>query len=321
MLMNYFTSFSVEKNPYFLRKEYNNKLINSFLKLLDAISKGLKKDFSALILSLNEVKHAEKLKPEFHALYDSLLNSVKNKNIELILKNINKLESIIKNVTTLFSINTLSQNEWENEILEDLRKQNEDVTGNLPELSAVEKSQIELYLPYITNSINLIKEADSLFFNEYSHYVSEIKLFSSNLLVGMTDPRVYGTIFIATPPKNVDPEIYFCEHIIHETSHLHLYTLFALDPLILNDPEERFSAPIRPDPRPMYGIFHATFVLSRMVRIFKKISSMKDKEKYLEFFELFHSQFKNGYETIKNHGKLTKFGKNIFESYDDILKV
>ncbi len=58
--------------------------------------------------------------------------------------------------------------------------------------------------------------------------------------------------------------MYFLDHITHETSHLVLHTLMNVDPLITNGHAQRFDAPIRPDPRPLYGIYHATFVLSRI---------------------------------------------------------
>lgn len=204
-------------------------------------------------------------------------------------------------------------------VLSDLQEQNRYDNDKLPLLEPIGEIEIKEFSPIIENSLSIIKQASPLFFEEFLVYVSEIKLFRSERLVGMTDPRAFGTIYMAVPHlSDLRPEVYFCEHIIHETSHLHLDTLFSLDKLILNSPEERYSAPIRPDPRPMYGIFHATFVLSRMIKLFKIISSSSPCTTYMDCLELFQTQFTNGYKVIKEYGKLTINGNKILESFSTI---
>ncbi|MBL6431916.1 MAG: hypothetical protein HPM95_15385 [Alphaproteobacteria bacterium] len=51
---------------------------------------------------------------------------------------------------------------------------------------------------------------------------------------------------------------------MHEAAH---GTLFAMSPVefyVFNPENERYSSPLRLDPRPLDGIYHATFVLARM---------------------------------------------------------
>ncbi len=52
--------------------------------------------------------------------------------------------------------------------------------------------------------------------------------------------------------------------LLHETAHQLLFGLSLDQPVVENDVEERYASPLRPDPRPMDGIFHATFVCARM---------------------------------------------------------
>lgn len=317
---DFFTSQSIEGCPLFLLTNYNKKLVQSLKSLLNSTAKGLQTDFSELVRFTNEINTKSKLKPELYALHSSLLNSLKINNVDNVLKHILKLEKLIKVPHALpFSIQTCAYSDWEDEILQDLRKKNMGACGELPILNSIEESIIKKFEPNVINSIDIIKKASPSFYSEFFQYVSGIKLFYSNKLVGMTDPRVYGTIYIALPMVDLPPEVYFCEHIIHETSHLHLNTLFAIDPLILNNEEERYSAPIRPDPRPMYGIFHATFVLSRMVRVFSTIALSNKENAYRDCLETFKKQFKAGYNTIASHGKLTDLGKKIVNSYADLV--
>jgi len=51
--------------------------------------------------------------------------------------------------------------------------------------------------------------------------------------------------------------------LVHESAHSVLFGLARKGPLVLNDPSDRFVSPLRSDPRPMDGIYHAAFVSAR----------------------------------------------------------
>lgn len=65
--------------------------------------------------------------------------------------------------------------------------------------------------------------------------------------------------------------VYYLELLIHETAHLRLFLENIIDPLILNSPDELYSAPFRHDARPMIGIFHGFFVLFRIIVVMTEI--------------------------------------------------
>ncbi|MEM1114175.1 MAG: HEXXH motif-containing putative peptide modification protein [Pseudomonadota bacterium] len=54
------------------------------------------------------------------------------------------------------------------------------------------------------------------------------------------------------------------ETLVHESSHQLLFGLAHGGALSENDPNSRYTSPLRPDPRPIEGIFHATFVEARL---------------------------------------------------------
>ena len=70
---------------------------------------------------------------------------------------------------------------------------------------------------------------------------------------------------IALNPAFVPDRVTLLETLAHEAAHALLIGLTLGANLTLNDPAERFSSPMRCDPRPMEGVAHATFVLARMV--------------------------------------------------------
>ena len=320
MILDYFTSQFIESSPYFLRQSYNKLFIKSLLSLVDTAARGFKKDYVGLKERINNIDPNKKLNQQLYAVHASLMNSLKMNNAPEVSKLLESLSQILnrQSYASLFDIRTITSETWEQNVLESLKEQNLDKQGKMSTINLVDENQIMKYSPIINESLKSLKIASPLFYDEFESYVAEIKLFSSDRLVGLTDPRVFGTVYISISNTDLPLDVYFCEHIIHETSHLHLNTLFAQDPLILNDPQERYSAPIRPDSRPMYGIFHATFVLSRMVRIFHQLFELLGKSSYQECLNLFQRQFFNGYTTIINHAKLTKCGEKIVSSYSDI---
>lgn len=67
------------------------------------------------------------------------------------------------------------------------------------------------------------------------------------------------------------------EDIIHEAHHNRLYAIeeagpFFEDHRVHSTREERFYSPWRADPRPLYGIFHAVYVFSRVQRYWLNVS-------------------------------------------------
>ncbi len=65
-------------------------------------------------------------------------------------------------------------------------------------------------------------------------------------------------------PSNSHDRLFVAERIVHESAHALLFGYCADGPLLLNPSSERHASPLRDDPRPLDGIFHATFVTARM---------------------------------------------------------
>jgi HEXXH motif-containing protein len=59
--------------------------------------------------------------------------------------------------------------------------------------------------------------------------------------------------------------------LAHEAGHLLLFAIARDEPLVLNASDAIYASPVRDDPRPMDGIFHAAFVASREARAFDRL--------------------------------------------------
>jgi HEXXH motif-containing protein len=107
------------------------------------------------------------------------------------------------------------------------------------------------------------------------------------------------------------------DQIVHETSHLYLNAVIAHDPLVLSESHERFNSPIRSDLRPMLGIYHAAFVLSRVIRVFKKIlefNFFSNNKLIIKYIEDLTIKYESAYSTARSQAKLTDVGHAILLS-------
>jgi len=102
--------------------------------------------------------------------------------------------------------------------------------------------------------------------------------------------------------------------LAHESGHSLLFGLSTDGPLVENQGDERFVSPLRFDPRPIDGIFHATFVTARMHQAVARLleadalagSDLAEAKRALESNA---ALFSRGLETLDRHARLTPIGE------------
>lgn len=121
-----------------------------------------------------------------------------------------------------------------------------------------------------------------------------------------------------------DGELQMVQMLTHESAHNLLFGLSADDSLVKNSPDELFASPLRKDPRPMDGIYHATFVTARMHRAVNRllesgVLSASLKEMARKELEDNRRLFNQGIETVRQHGKLTPLGEAVIQGAGDYM--
>lgn len=129
---------------------------------------------------------------------------------------------------------------------------------------------------------------------------------------GASALRAFGAImFDATP----DPTLVECAaYLVHEQAHNVLFALSPMDGVVTNPDAERFTSPLRDDPRPLEGIHHATFVLARIVyamqaMIDSGLLEAADRALAAEIAATNRPLFFDGLETLRRHGDMTEPGE------------
>lgn len=119
------------------------------------------------------------------------------------------------------------------------------------------------------------------------------------------------------------------ERLIHEYAHAELFTIAQKELLCLNSDDETHPVLIRSDPRPMNGIIHSLYVVSRVADfqiklINNEMYSQSEKDLYQETKRILSEQLlygKSSLAVIKNHAKLTSLGIKVVETCEKCLSM
>jgi len=190
-----------------------------------------------------------------------------------------------------------------------------------PAAAATCRSQIQ-------GAFALLDAGDPLLAAEIRALLREIILAAGSLdknvmtFDGASSFMLWGAIIINANRKDGDLEM--AQMLAHESAHNLLFGLSADGELVENSAEELFSSPLRKDPRPMDGIYHATFVTARMHRVVQRLVESGTlpahlREKALKDLELNTRLFQQGITTVKQHGRLSPLGAAIMQGASDYM--
>lgn len=115
------------------------------------------------------------------------------------------------------------------------------------------------------------------------------------------------------------------EVLVHEASHLLLFGFTTDEPLVLNPETSLYPSPLRHDPRPMDGIYHAAYVSARMALTMHKVANspavsgairleaarMRDED---------IANFRKGADVVRAHASFTETGLAIFRNAEEAVR-
>ena len=127
-------------------------------------------------------------------------------------------------------------------------------------------------------------------------------------------------LLILNPDHHPD-RLAMAEVLAHEAGHSLLFGLTRDEPLTTNPTEARYASPLRRDPRPMEGIFHATFVSARMAWAMDRLSradacTAEERARARELAAHDARNFAAGRAVIAEHGALTPSAAAVLAEVD-----
>lgn len=176
----------------------------------------------------------------------------------------------------------------------------------------------------VREALSLLKEHDASSYEECTAFIDTIYLTGStegHYIRSGCNFNLFGLIFLYAHDSNTVP--YYIEHIVHECAHHALNIINADDYIVENAPEERFSAPFRKDKRPMIGIFHALFVLSRIAQSLSRFTASYRGAYENEFSQRLDTaltKYQQTVQIVEEHAKLTPKGKELLKGIKEVMK-
>lgn len=131
---------------------------------------------------------------------------------------------------------------------------------------------------------------------------------------GGSSYMLWGGLFMNAASHNTEASL--IEALAHESAHSLLFGYALDEALVENDDAELFSSPLRLDPRPMDGIYHATYVSARMHWAMSRlIESGRLDATDLAEAETARARdrenFEAGFAVVREHGRLSATGRAV----------
>ncbi len=145
---------------------------------------------------------------------------------------------------------------------------------------------------------------------------------SGYLFDGGSSYMMWGGLFLNA--QSHENEIALLEVLAHESAHMLLFGFCRDEMLVSNSDDELFPSPLRADPRPMDGIYHATWVSARMHWAMSQLINSGKLSQSQQELASTHMQadkinFENGYGVVKQHAKLTDTGRAVMQPARDYM--
>ena len=139
---------------------------------------------------------------------------------------------------------------------------------------------------------------------------------------GVTSFFVWGALMFNADSNRTSLDLVGA--LTHECSHSHLYAVAIDGPLVFNPDEELHPSPLRTDPRPMDGIYHAAYVTARehyaMNRLLQSGVLDAEQRKQAEHELRYHVRnFRAGMATVEAHGQLSDLGATLLATARDYM--
>jgi HEXXH motif-containing protein len=157
----------------------------------------------------------------------------------------------------------------------------------------------------------------------------EMEAFWSRIYVGVANPDstrarfggvtslvLWGGTFANA--EQYDSEIKAAEFMVHEVTHALLFAVACDEPLVLNPADELFHSPLRSDPRPMDGIYHAALVCARITEFYSDLRAHAaalgvDDDSLVRKRDANAEKFQRGCATVRESGVISPLAGELLE--------
>jgi hypothetical protein len=302
------------------------RLAVSFREIAAASSSVIEIDKMRLTGFLESVTRAKKISPRFFAIYHEMLVAVDEDEIDTVARLFTELVNADDPSDSVSSYNLTDEHLGPGNGARYKRwaDMDPDCPLNLVPLTSAEYDRIAATT---REAFALMNSGAPEVSGEIRSLLAEV-VFASGaagekvVFHGISSFYLWGTVLLNAEGHKTTLEV--VQTLAHESSHMHLFAAALDSPLVENPDEERFHSPLRLDPRPMDGIYHATYVSARMHYVLSRLLSsgvlspalVEEASKAL----VAHVKaYREGYDVVCAHGNLTELGQGLLSLAHDYM--
>ncbi|MCF7976813.1 MAG: hypothetical protein K9L82_02130 [Chromatiaceae bacterium] len=139
---------------------------------------------------------------------------------------------------------------------------------------------------------------------------------------GATCFMLWGAVFFNV--EQYDSAQRLLDGLVHEAVHAWLFGQAADGPLTLNPLMESHPSPLRQDPRPMDGVYHATYVCAELTLLYTRLADgpqqLGASEEIGRLLAHRRAAFWRGAETLRAAGRLSPRGEALFVAAEEAVR-
>jgi HEXXH motif-containing protein len=165
-------------------------------------------------------------------------------------------------------------------------------------------------LQRLAATVSWLADAWPEMYREILGYVRLVVPFTSEVRAAFSNVAWHGAVFLR---PTLDDQVANVERLVHETSHLRLNLVMAHTPLHEHAPDDILPSPFRAGPRPVGGLYHGAFVVTRAAVALDRIHRHSGQERYAERIPILLAQVTTALDTLRRHARLTPVGSALLD--------
>jgi hypothetical protein len=304
-----------------LYERVKERLAVSFREIAAASSSVITIDEKRLTAFLDSVARARKISPRYFAIYHEMLVAVEEDEIETVEHLFDELVNVDDPGDAVLSYNLSDEHLGLGNGARYRRWANIDPQNPLS-LVALTPAEFDRIAATTREALAFMDSGAPEVSGEVRSLLAEVVFACSAAdadvaFHGISSFYLWGTVLLNAERHHTTLEV--VQTLAHESSHMHLFAVALDSRLVENPEEERYQSPLRVDPRPMDGIYHAIYVTARMHYVLARLLAsgalpahhVQEAETGL----VTHVKaFREGYEVVSSHGKLTELGQELLST-------
>ncbi len=318
---NLYEALPVSGRASTLRCKLNLSLIESLNYLLNACDEVIPSPlFLKASETLNSLNPRLKFSGFLSVLHSDLLTAIEEENIKQINVIAEKLSLNNFTINNIEYINIGNLDDYYETVIKNL------ICHEIPvrvAASSVSSLEYERMKAACEEGLSIIERVCPDYFEEISCLFSEILVFKADEIKHGSSMNAFGLIY-----RNLN---YGFEKItdtidvfIHELAHHYLFLLNTDDQIVVNA-DDLHASPLRTDKRPLIGIYHAAFVLARVIDVLQKALDRggiptNEINHCLELLATHRKRFKMAMNMLDTHAQLTPLGRALINSASRIVE-